>query len=495
MKLSGAHLIANQQVIGSSSFKALNPFNGEESETNFSEGTIDHANQAADLAELAFESFRQTSSKQRAEFLESIADEIMNIGDKLFEQVHLETALPLARIQGECTRTCGQLRLFAQTLREGSWVNAIIDTADEKRQPLAKPDTRSMQLALGPVVVFGASNFPLAFSTAGGDTASALAAGCPVIVKGHPAHPGTSELMAQAINKAVNKCGLPEGIFSLIQSSNYLLSEALVKHPKVKAVGFTGSLKAGRILFDMATSRPEPIPFYGELGSINPVFVFDDAIEKSEKEFAENYINSLTLGVGQFCTNPGLLVLQASDTTNTLMQELSNHLVSTATGTMLTQGIGESLSAGIDTLKTQSGVKILAQTPANDSHVSSQNILMKVSAERFIQNPHLHEEVFGPVGLIVLCKNQQEILAVADALKGQLTATIHTNGENKGLTQQLFNKLNKIAGRVLFNGFPTGVEVNRSMVHGGCYPATTDSRSTSVGSNAIYRFTRPVCCQ
>jgi NADP-dependent aldehyde dehydrogenase len=493
--LTGAHLIGSKLVYGASRFKSYNPFDGTELETNYSEAHLEHANLAANLAETAFASYRNTSSKQRAKFLDTIADEILNIGDKLLDQVHLETALPLTRIEGERGRTCAQLRLFAEILREGSWVNAIIDTADKNRAPIQKPDTRSMQIPIGPVAVFGASNFPLAFSVAGGDTASALAAGCPVIVKAHPAHPGTSELIAQAIIKAIKTCGLGEGIFSLIQSSNYQISEILVNHPKIKAVGFTGSLKAGRYLYNLAVSRPEPIPFYGELGSINPVFVLEDAFKNSAKSFVSNYLASLTMGVGQFCTNPGLIVAKDSVMLDSLLEQLSVQIQDTLPGSMLTKPIQQSFINGIKYFRLQSSVDVLAETEFNPSNSGAQNIIFTVSAEEFITNPNLHEEVFGPVALVVICKSNDELMSVADSLKGQLTATIHTQNTQTKLTQALLNKLTQIAGRVLFNGFPTGVEVNRSMVHGGCYPAATDCRSTSVGTGAIYRFTRAVCFQ
>lgn len=495
MKLTGSHLIGFKEVKGNTTFKSVNPINGMESSCDYAEATLDHTNAAADLAEQAFDVFRHTSSIKKAELLKKMADEIMNIGDKLINQVHLETGLPLPRVQGERERTCGQLLLFSELLKEGSWVNASIDHADTNRTPLAKPDTRSMQTALGPVVVFGASNFPLAFSVAGGDTASALAAGCPVIVKGHPAHPGTSELIAKAVLKAVRACDLPEGVFSLIQSSNYQTSEYLVKHPKIKAVGFTGSLKAGRHLYNIATSRPEPIAFYGELGSINPVFLLQDALNKNTNALAQNYINSLTLGCGQFCTNPGLLIVEESPNLASFLELLSIQLRRAMTGPMLTQNIQKSLKQGIEFFKSQDAVTVMASTTTDDTQTGSQNMLLSVSASSFINNPNLHEELFGPVGIVVICKNSDDILRVADCLKGQLTATIHTTNTQKTFTRILFNKLTQMAGRVLFNGFPTGVEVNRSMVHGGCYPATTDSRSTSVGTQAIYRFTRPLCYQ
>lgn len=495
MKLTGAHQIGASEVSGNTQFKAFNPIDGSTLACNYSEGTLEHANTATDLAEQAFETFRNSGFLQRAELLENIADEIINIGDKLINQVHLETGLSLPRIQGERGRTCGQLLLFSELLREGSWVNATIDNADSERTPIAKPDTRSMQIGLGPVAVFGASNFPLAFSVAGGDTASALAAGCPVIVKGHPAHPGTSELIAKAIIKAIKSCGLPDGIFSLIQGSNYQISETLVKHPKIKAVGFTGSLKVGRHLYNIATSRPEPIPFYGELGSINPMFLLKDVINDDAMKFANDYIASLTMGAGQFCTNPGLLVVQESPILDSLLDQLAIQIKESMTDTMLTKPIQESLNHAIKTLKSQLNVKTLAETKVNDSHAGSQNIMLTVHAKSFIENPNLHEEVFGPVGVIVICKDEDEMLNVAYSLNGQLTASIHTANNNENFTRKLFNKLTQIAGRVLFNGFPTGVEVNRSMVHGGCFPAATNSRSTSVGTQAIYRFTRPVCYQ
>ncbi|MBL4773886.1 MAG: aldehyde dehydrogenase (NADP(+)) [Alcanivoracaceae bacterium] len=500
MSLSGLHFIGSDQIeqnIKSSqnTFNAINPTTGETLEPNFIEGTGLHAQFAAKLATKAFAKLSLTSSLERAEFLETIAEEIMNLGDELIARTQLETALPKARLEGERGRTCNQLRLFAEVLREGSWVNAIIDTADADRLPLPKPDTRSMNIAIGPVVVFGASNFPLAFSVAGGDTASVLAAGCPVIVKAHPAHPGTSELVARAILKAIDKCGLPNGTFSLLQGSTHTIGECLVKEPSIKAVGFTGSLKAGRALFNIATSRPEPIPFYGELGSINPVFLLDGGEHFDSQKFATDYVASLTMGVGQFCTNPGLLILQESDQLNDNLAQIAQQIGESLSGTMLTKNIQLSLNKGINRLQQQKGVELLSKNKKSDAFSGINNSIFTVSAKEFVKNSIFQEELFGPVSLIVICANQEQVLQVASVLQGQLTATIHTQMDDIEFIRNLTNQLSNIAGRVLFNSYPTGVEVCRSMVHGGTYPATTDSRSTSVGTQAIYRFTRPVCFQ
>jgi NADP-dependent aldehyde dehydrogenase len=500
MSLTGLHFIGSDQIeqnnnSSQETFTASNPLTGEILETEFVEGTELQAHFAAKLATKAFVELKQTSSLERAEFLETIADEIVNLGDALIERAQLETALPKARLEGERGRTCTQLRLFAEVLREGSWVNAIIDTANPDRAPLAKPDTRSMNIAIGPVVVFGASNFPLAFSVAGGDTASALAAGCPVIVKAHPAHPGTSELVAGAIIKAVKKCNFPNGTFSLIQGSTHQIGESLVKEPLVKAVGFTGSLNAGRALYNIATSRPVPIPFYGELGSINPVFLLDTDNEFNSDKFTTDYVASLTMGVGQFCTNPGLLIIQKSDELDEILQQIHGQIEKSVSGTLLTKNIQTSLNYGMEQIQKQKGVSLLAKNEVCNSFAGSNNAIFTVSAEEFIGNPLLQEELFGPVSLIVVCDNKIQISQVASVLHGQLTATIHTQMNDVEFVQDLTNQLTNIAGRVLFNSYPTGVEVCRSMVHGGTYPATTDSRSTSVGTQAIYRFTRPVCFQ
>ncbi len=500
MSLSGLHYIGSDQIESSikssqNTFNAINPITGETLEPKFVEGTDLHAQFAAKLASKAFKVFSQTSSTERAGFLEAIAEEIMNLGDELITRAQLETALPKARLEGERGRTCNQLRLFAEVLREGSWVNAIIDTADENRAPVPKPDTRSMNIAIGPVVVFGSSNFPLAFSVAGGDTASALAAGCPVIVKAHPAHPGTSELVAGAILKAIEKCDFPNGIFSLLQGSTHSIGESLVKQSQIKAVGFTGSHKAGRALFDIATSRPQPIPFYGELGSINPVFLLDRDNDFDFSKFAAGYVESLTLGVGQFCTNPGLLIMKQTDHLNSDLGLIKKQIQDSKSGVMLTKSMQTSLENGINILQQQNGVRLLENNNISDAFSGTNNSVFIVSALEFIKNPILQEELFGPVSLIVICASQQQVLLVASVLQGQLTATIHTQMDDIEFVQILSEQLKNIAGRVLFNSYPTGVEVCRSMVHGGTYPATTDSRSTSVGTQAIYRFTRPICFQ
>ncbi|MBL4660637.1 MAG: aldehyde dehydrogenase (NADP(+)) [Alcanivoracaceae bacterium] len=495
MPLSGCYYIGTESLSCGQKFSAVNPKTGEFLETEFSEGTDKHAQLAASLAAEAFIDFSQTSAVQRAQFLVLIAEEIFNLGDELLLRAGLETALPRARLENERARTCDQLKLFAEILNEGSWVNAIIDTADSSRKPVAKPDTRSMHSALGPVVVFGASNFPLAFSVAGGDTVSALAAGCPVIVKGHPAHPGTSELVASAIIKALKKTTLPSGAFALIQGSRHLIGESLVKHPDIKAVGFTGSLKAGRALYDLAKSRVEPIPFYGEFGSINPIFALPDGIGTNADKFATDYIASLTLGVGQFCTNPGLLVIQQSKQSEQLLKHLLHKLKKMPSGTMLSINIQTHLNDEVKFLNKQNGVKLLTESVKNTSFAGTNNKIYTVAAQDFVKNAQLQEELFGPVSLIVICSNRLEMMQVATALNGQLTVTIHTMLEDLHYVQQLTNKLSQRAGRVLFNGYPTGVEVCRSMVHGGIYPATTDSRTTSVGSEAIYRFTRQICFQ
>jgi len=497
MSLTGLHFIGSEQVEQNNksslnTFNAINPLTGVILQPNFVEGTVSHAEFASKLAAIAFEKFSQTSSIERAEFLETIADEIMKLGNELITRAMQETALPKARLEGERGRTCNQLKLFAEVLREGSWVNAIIDTSDNDREPLAKPDTRSMNIAIGPVVIFGASNFPLAFSVAGGDTASAFAAGCPVIVKAHPAHPGTSELVSSAIIKAINKCYLPNGTFSMIQGSRNLIGESLVMQPPIKAVGFTGSIKAGRALFDIAMSRPIPIPFYGELGSINPVFLLDVDEQFDVKKFATSYVSSVIMGVGQFCTNPGLLVVQKSEQLNKLLKSINACIQESKPGTMLTKAIKSSLNTGVYELKQQKGIKLLGESNTLNE---IKNSIFIVTAKEFIKNLQLQEELFGPVSLVVICSNQQEISQVAISLQGQLTATIYTQMKDSKFVKKLSNKLRNVAGRILFNSFPTGVEVCRSMVHGGTYPAATDSRSTSVGTLAIYRFTRPVCFQ
>ena len=490
--ISGKQLIGkNQSNKGKTTFFALNPSTGEPLNAVFCEATDEEIAEATELAEQAFDIYRQKSDVERAIFLETIADEILNLGDILIQTAQAETALPEARLQGERGRTMGQLRLFAQLLRGGEWVNARIDRAQPERQPLPKSDIRQMQLPLGVVAVFGASNFPLAFSTAGGDTVSALAAGCPVVFKAHPAHPSTCELVGQAILKAAEKTGMPDGVFSLVQGASNRVGEALVKHPSVKAVGFTGSFRGGKALFDIAARRDEPIPVYAEMGSTNPVFFLPRILKEKTDALTTGLAQSVTLGGGQFCTNPGVFVVQNDADTEGVFSLLSQKLGQLPTPTLLTKGIENAYIAGITHQRQTEGTAPLTDFSGN----APQPHLLKTTVATALKNGDILEEVFGPSTVGVVADSKAEILAFAKNLKGHLTATIHGTAEDLAEYSDLIQILTTKVGRLVFNGYPTGVEVTSAMVHGGPYPATTAPLSTSVGTGAIYRFVRPVCFQ
>jgi NADP-dependent aldehyde dehydrogenase len=497
MSLTGKHIIGNGfEASSDESFYAINPASGESLEVGFFEGTPVDVDKAAKLAKRDFDSYRATSNKARAAFLEAIAEEIEKLGPDLIDRAMAETGLPNARLVGERGRTVNQLRLFAQAIREGSWVDARIDTAIPDRSPLPKPDIRMMHTAIGPAVVFGASNFPLAFSVAGGDTASALAAGCPVIVKGHQAHPGTSEFIGRAIQAAVRRTKMPDGTFSLIQGNNITVGEALVKHPAIKAVGFTGSFKGGKALFDLAASRPEPIPLYAEMGSTNPVFLLPGAVKERGKSIAQGLADSATLGAGQFCTNPGLVFGVGNHDYDIFIDTAVKAMAKKAAETMLHSGIRNNYEHGIQDLTGMEGVELIATGGLDSAHgCTGIPRLLKTTAKTFQYHARLEEEVFGPSSLLVVCDSSEQLLEIAARLKGHLTATIHGTDEELAKNGNLITILEKKVGRIIFNGFPTGVEVCHSMTHGGPFPATTDSRSTSVGTAAIKRFLRPVCYQ
>ncbi|BCR04572.1 fatty aldehyde dehydrogenase [Desulfuromonas versatilis] len=497
MKLSGLQLIGSQDDhAGEQTFRATDPQNDIPLEPAFFEGTGTDVDRAVRLAEGDFDRLRAMGPQQRGGFIEDIANQIMALGDVLVRRACAETALPVGRIEAERGRTCNQLLLFARMVREGSWVDARIDRAQPGRSPAPKPDLRMMQVPLGPVAVFGAGNFPLAFSVAGGDTASALAAGCPVVVKGHPGHPGTSELVGRAIRRAASRCGVPAGVFSLVQGRGYEVGEALVRHPLVKAVAFTGSLKGGRALFDLAASRPEPIPVFAEMGSTNPVFILPGALRERGAQIARDLVESVTLGVGQFCTNPGLVFAMQGPGLDGFVQEAAACMAPKGPGPMLGPALKDNYQQRLAALLRIPGVE-----PVVPVHLQSHPgcrvspLLLKTEAHRLLAEPLLGEELFGPASIIVACADRDELLGAARALVGQLTATVHgTDGELADYRELLF-LLERKAGRILLNGFPTGVEVCDSMAHGGPYPATTDGRSTSVGSAAIRRFLRPVCYQ
>ena len=461
----------------------------------FEEASAAHVDEALDAAGRASSEYRQFPAEARAAFLERIAEELERV-DGLIEAAQRETALPPERLTGERVRTASQLRMFANLVREGSWVDARIDRALPDRKPLPKPDIRRMLIPIGPVAVFGASNFPLAFSVAGGDTASALAAGCPVVVKAHPAHPATSELAAGAIIAAVKASGMPAGVFSLLQSTRPDIAIALVRHPYTKAVGFTGSLRAGRALFDAAAARPDPIPVYAEMGSVNPVFVLPGALAERADAIAEGLKNSVTLGVGQFCTNPGLTIGIDDERFDQFVRRMEVLIGEAQPGTMLYPAIGESYEAGVGRLSAIDGTRtIRSSTGASASDGQARPSLFATGAQSFMRHRELGEELFGPSTVIVRCGSRDEMEAVARGLDGQLTATIHGTPADLAEYASLVSILEDKAGRLIVNGFPTGVEVCPSMQHGGPYPATTDSKTTSVGTAAIYRFARPVAYQ
>lgn len=492
LELTGGQIIGRSvSQEGSEYFRAKTASSNKELEPPYFYATSDEINLAVEKAHAACPALRQIHPNQRADFLDAIANEIEALGSALIDRCSLETALPEARLIGERGRTCGQLRMFANLVRGGSWVDARIDTAIPDREPVPKPDVRRVLRPIGPVVVFGASNFPLAFSTAGGDTASAFAAGNPVIVKGHQAHPGTTELVGWAIQKAVEKTNMPEGTFSLIQGG-IEQGKALVTHPLVSAVAFTGSLRGGRAIYDLASTRSVPIPVFAEMGSINPLFLLDGALKAKGSALAKSLASSITVGTGQFCTNPGLIIGIGGEPFTTFQESLIENLQSHEPARMLTSDILSAYKSGLGRL--ENSAEIIARQEPNGKDQAG-FALFACDAKEFIQNPELQEENFGPSSLIVTCQDQAEMKLVIDALQGQLTATIHAADEDAQLAQELASHVEPKVGRVLFNGYPTGVEVCPSMHHGGPYPATSDSRFTSVGTAAIARFARPVCYQ
>jgi len=494
MKLSGQSMIGFTDGAGTgAAFRARNPTTGETISPDFFSASVNDVNRAAQLAGDAFAIYGRCSGHKKAKFLRQIATNIEAIAAEIIERAGVETALPQARLQGETARTCGQLLLFAQLIEEGSWAMARIDRADPDRKPAPKPDIRSLLRALGPVVVFGASNFPLAFSVAGGDTASALAAGNPVIVKAHPAHPGTSELVGRAVQQAVRECDLPEGMFSLLFDAGNDVGTALLKHPLIKAGGFTGSRTAGKILMNVAAMRPEPIPFYAEMSSTNPVFILPGALNQGAEKIAAGLHASFTLGAGQFCTKPGVVFLPDGDDAAKFTAKLHS-AVTAAPFYLLTQGIRAAYGSGLDARKKKSEISLLAAAPASDRN-AVEVAIFETDVKSFLNDPELSEEIFGPSTLLVRHSRREDVLDAARTLEGHLTATIHGTEQDLGDFSDLISILETKVGRLIFNGFPTGVEVSHAMVHGGPFPATSDGRSTSVGTQAIYRFCRPICYQ
>lgn len=487
---NGKHLIAGQWVAGDDTF-ASSPAHGPAH--RYAVGRVADVDAAVQAAEDAFWSFGYAPRDSRATFLNTIADEIEARAEAITEIGTQETGLPEGRLQGERGRTVGQLRLFARHILQGDYLDRRHDPALPDRQPLPRPDLKMVQRPIGPVAVFGASNFPLAFSTAGGDTAAAFAAGCPVVVKGHSAHPWTGEIVAQAIEAAIEKCDLHPGVFSLIQGGNRQVGAALVQHPLIKAVGFTGSLAGGRALFDLCAARPEPIPFFGELGSVNPMFILNGALSTRGESIAQGWAGSLVMGAGQFCTNPGIAVLCAGAEADAFVKTTKNTLADVAPQTMLTDGIATAYREGQRRMSGAAGVEEILATHCD--HRSAAPFLYQTTARHWLNNPHLAEEVFGPLGIIVIAESAEELREVAMALQGQLTCTLHMDAQDTEVAQSLMPILERKAGRILANGFPTGVEVSDTMVHGGPYPASTNFGATSVGTLSIRRFLRPVCYQ
>jgi NADP-dependent aldehyde dehydrogenase len=496
LELNPVSLIGFGDGAEGSSFAAVNPATGAPLEPKFFSASAADLERAAALAQSAFPVYSNLSGKEKGAFLRRIAASIETAAPAIIQRAHLETALPEARLTGEVGRTCGQLRLFAEVVEEGSWVDARIDNADPERKPLPRPSIRSMHKPLGPVAVFGASNFPLAFSVAGGDTASALAAGNPVIVKAHPAHPGTSALVGQAIRESVKASGLPEGVFSMLFDSGVDVGVQLVKHPVIKAVAFTGSFAGGTALMKLAAARPEPIPCYSEMGSVNPVFVLPGALKQRGSAVADGLQASFTLGAGQFCTKPGLVLVPQQDGTPGFMKELGDKVSGTPTQTLLTKAIADRYRSAVK--GRSSDASVLAKGAKADTSTDAATVqasLFVADYKDLMENQELAQEIFGPTTVVVGYQDRKQLLAVAGQLEGHLTATLQADESELGDYADLIDVLSRKVGRLILNDYPTGVEVCHAMVHGGPFPATSDGRSTSVGSQAIFRFTRLVCYQ
>ena len=494
--ITGKNYIGNQlSATGNKTFKTFNPLLNIENEWEITEASTNEVNQATELASGAYKTYSKISGEKKAVFLRTIAEEIEALGDELLEVYSSESGLPNGRAMGERGRTLGQLRAFANHIEAGNWVDASIDTAQPDRQPLPKVDLRKMNVALGPVVVFGASNFPFAFSTAGGDTAAALAAGCPVIVKSHPMHAATGEMVSSAVIKAVEKTGMPNGVFSNLNSSGIEIGQALVLHPKVKAVGFTGSINGGRALYDLAAKRKEPIPVFAEMGSINPVVLLPKALKNRAETIAQTYAGSITLGSGQFCTNPGLIIGVKSEGLTNFVNTLAKEIVKIEPSCMLHPNIAGAYETNKANAIAQSGLKVLAGYENEVKPNFARQVVTTVEGETFLNNPTLHHEVFGPFSLVVQCQNIEQLEDVISNLEGQLTGTIISDDNEIVKHSKIVNALQNRVGRIIFNGVPTGVEVCPSMHHGGPYPASTDSRFTAVGVDSIKRFVRPFSYQ
>lgn len=494
--ITGKNYIGNQlSNKGDKTFKTFNPLLNIENNWEITEASQEEVDKAAQLATNAFKIYSKISGAKKATFLRAIADEIEALEEELVSVYSAESGLPAGRAMGERGRTVGQLRAFANHVEEGNWVDATIDTAIPDRQPIPKVDLRKMNVALGPVVVFGASNFPLAFSTAGGDTAAALAAGCPVIVKSHPMHAATGEMVAGAVIKAAEKTGMPNGVFSNLNSSGIEVGQQLVQHPNVKAVGFTGSIGGGRALYDLASKREEPIPVFAEMGSINPVIVLPKALENRASSLAKTYAGSITLGTGQFCTNPGLIVGLKSEGLTKFVNNLAEEIVKVEPSCMLHPHIVGTYESNKANALAQNGLTVLADYKTEVKPNHARQVVSTVEGETFLSNPTLHHEVFGPFSLVVQCESLYQLEQIISNLEGQLTGTVISDENEVTEHINIVNALQDRVGRIIFNGVPTGVEVCPSMQHGGPYPASTDSRFTAVGVDSIKRFVRPFSFQ
>ena len=494
--ITGKNYIGNVLAsTGKINFKTFNPQNNTENEIVYTEVSDLELQKAVELATEAYKVFKDVSGVKKSKFLNEIANEIEALGDELIKTYCSETGLPEGRAIGERGRTTFQLRSFANLVKEGSWVEATIDTAQPDRQPIPKVDIRKMLIPLGPVVVFGASNFPLAYSTAGGDTAAAFAAGCPVIVKSHPMHAGTGELVASAIIKAASQTGVPNGVFSNLNSSGIDVGVKLVQHSQVKAVGFTGSIRGGRALFDMASQRNEPIPVFAEMGSINPVVILPNAVKNNGTDWAKTYASSITLGSGQFCTNPGLILgIKGNDLSN-FIEVLSKEIVKIEPTCMLHPNIIGNYESNKAKMQEQAGLKTTAALNKDVSNNYGRQVITTVEGSTFLNNTTLHQEVFGPFSMVVQCENKEQLEEIILNLEGQLTGTILAEDNEIVSFSKVVSALQNRVGRIIFNGVPTGVEVCPAMVHGGPYPASTDSRFTAVGINSIKRWVRPFSFQ
>ena len=495
-QVTGKNYIGNQlSAKGEKKFTTFNPLLNQHNKWEIIEATSKEVNEAANLAAEAFKTYSKFSGKKKATFLNAIAEEIEALGDSLLEVYCAESGLQKGRANGERGRTLGQLRAFANHLEDGNWVEATIDTAQPERQPAPKVDLRKMNVALGPVAVFGASNFPLAFSTAGGDAAAALAAGCPVIIKSHPMHAVTGAMVASAVVKAAERTGMPNGVFSNLNSNGNEVGQQLVLHPNVKAVGFTGSLKGGRTLYNLAATRKNPIPVFAEMGSVNPVIVLPKALENRGEELAKTYAGSITLGTGQFCTNPGLILGIKGEILDNFVNILVTNFVKVTPSCMLHPNILKAYETNKSDVTQQEGLRVVGAYEGEVQPNYAQQVVTEVEGEIFLENSNLHQEVFGPFSMIVKCENKIELEQIISQLEGQLTGTLISDEDEVNAYPEIVAALQNRVGRVIFNGVPTGVEVCPSMVHGGPYPASTDSRFSAVGIHSIARWVRPFSYQ